>query len=146
VSSPLFWSSFARLRIIGPSCTCLCVTWVTVDMYSSLLVRSILPIPFLHYGCTIASLSHQARKETTSTEVCLVPCLRWLGTSTTAQTLASGGKGFHHRNLRRVVPEPWQWSQDEVHSQKLRWAWMIGVALRTCPWEQKVFRYKYAPW
>ena len=79
----------------------------------------ILRLPFLHYGCTIVSLSQQGRKEITSTEVFLVPCLQWTSKSTFARTLVGDGRDFLVHNLRRVVPGPWLRSQGGVQNLKL---------------------------
>jgi hypothetical protein len=52
-----FWSSFARLRVIGPSYTCLCVTWVNGGMSSS--PRHPHPhAQFPRHPCAITSSSH----------------------------------------------------------------------------------------
>jgi hypothetical protein len=47
----------------------------------------------------------------------LVSYLRWSDTNTFPRNLAGIGKGFHHRALRRVMPEPWLLSPGGVHSQ-----------------------------
>jgi hypothetical protein len=67
------------------------------------LVLSNRQLPSLRYGHTIVLPSHQVRKETTSTEACLVTCLKWLGKHRAAQIPSGDGKGFHNRTLRRFV-------------------------------------------
>ena len=64
-------------------------------------------LPSLCYGRTIVSPSHQVRKETTSTEVFLMTCLKWSGKHRAAQTPLGDGRGFRSLTVRRFVPEPW---------------------------------------
>jgi hypothetical protein len=64
-------------------------------------------LPSLCCGCNIVWPSHQVRKETTSTELFLVTCLKWLGIHRVAQTPLSDGRGFHNPTPSRLVLEPW---------------------------------------
>jgi hypothetical protein len=62
----------------------------------------------------------------------------------TSQNRASVGKGFHHRALRRVVPEPWLSSQGGVHSQMK--SLVLVMAYGTPPLKRKDFELEFASW
>jgi hypothetical protein len=74
-------------------------------------IYSVIPpshqLPSLRCRHIIVSPSHQVRTKTTSTEVFLVTCLKWLGKHRAAQTTIGDDKGFHNLTPRRLVPEPW---------------------------------------
>ena len=93
----------------------------------------ILRLPSLHYGHTIVLLSQQGRKETTSTEVFLVPCLRLTNMSTAARTLVGGGRGFLRQNLRRIVPNHGYEARAELKAGSCDWLrrlwWLCELAL-----------------
>jgi hypothetical protein len=66
-----------------------------------------LRLPFLRYGRTIVSLSHEEKRETTSNAMFLMTCLQWSGTHRAAQTPVGVDMDFHNPNLKRLAPKPW---------------------------------------
>jgi hypothetical protein len=66
--------------------------------------------------------------------------------NTFPSNLAGVGKGFHHRALRRVMPELWLLSLGGVHSQVNCLVLEKVVALGTPPLKQKGLQQKLASW
>jgi hypothetical protein len=77
--------------------------------YKTKLVLKFIPIPIrTFYGvCVPLPRLLCKRRETMSTLVFLVSCLRCSCMNTSPQTHAGDGRGFHCIALRRVVPELW---------------------------------------
>ena len=83
--------------------------------------------------CTIVPPSPWERKGTISTSGFLVTCLVLPSTNTVPRMLENDGRDLRFLVQRRFVPEPWQWCEDGVHSQK---SWKVLkrlMALRTHP-------------
>jgi hypothetical protein len=68
------------------------------------------------------------RKETTSTKVFLVTCLKWLGKYKVAQTPLSDGRGFRNPTPRRLVSN---------HGNKAR----VEFVTRSYDWLQGLWRF-----
>jgi hypothetical protein len=60
------------------------------------------------------------------------------------QNLAGVSKGFHHRALRRAMPEPWLLTMGGVHSQMNGLVLEKVVALGTPPLKQMGFQDRLA--